>query len=172
MSAKILWFTGLSGVGKSTIVNKLNKKLKQKYKVLIIDGDKFRKKNKNNNSFNKSNILKNNYLIISEIWKIRNKYDYILVAVISPLSKSRLFAKKIFKDKYYEIYLYCKIDTLLKRDPKKLYFKAQNNLINLIGFNSKIKYERSKYKVYNINTNIKSVDICEKYIFTTILKIK
>ena len=44
MSAKILQFSGLSVVGKSTIVNKLNKKLKQKNKVLIFDGGKFRKK--------------------------------------------------------------------------------------------------------------------------------
>ena len=58
---KILWFTGLSGSGKSTLAKILNKRLLQlNFKVKTIDGDNFRKKNKNNNDFTKTNIIKNN----------------------------------------------------------------------------------------------------------------
>ena len=68
--------------------------------------------------------------------------------------------------------MHCKTATLIRRDPKKLYFKAKNNLINLIGFNSKVKYERSKFKIYKINTDIKSIDMCVKYVIKIIIKNK
>ena len=65
---RIIWFTGLSGSGKSTLANSLKKYLVSlKYKVLIVDGDKFRKKTKNSGSFTKKNILINNISIINFI---------------------------------------------------------------------------------------------------------
>ncbi len=65
--AKIIWFTGLSGSGKSTLSLSLSKiLLKKKYKIKCIDGDDFRKKNKNN-SFSKINILNNNLSIIKSL---------------------------------------------------------------------------------------------------------
>ena len=51
LMTKILWFTGLSGSGKSTLTQILSNKLSQlNFKVIIIDGDNFRKKNKNKNN--------------------------------------------------------------------------------------------------------------------------
>ena len=152
---KILWFTGLSGSGKSTLSKILNKKLLQlNFKVKSIDGDNFRKKNKNNNNFSKNNIIKNNLSIIDNVKKIQNKYDFILVAVISPLVKTRNIARIKFGKNYFEIYVKCKIKTLEKRDTKKLYAKAKKNIIqNLIGYNSIIKYELSKYKAITIDTD-------------------
>ena len=65
MTTKIIWFTGLSGSGKTTLSNKLSYYLKKnKKKFLVIDGDKFRKKNNFKDKFSKNNILKNNYKII------------------------------------------------------------------------------------------------------------
>jgi adenylylsulfate kinase len=152
---KIVWFTGLSGVGKTTLAKILNNELlKLNFRVKIIDGDVFRKKNKNNNIFSKTNIVKNNLSIISHVKEIQNKYDFILISVISPLLKTRNFAKIRFGEQYFEIYVKCKIQTLEKRDTKKLYAKAKKNLIkNLIGYNSKIKYEISKYKKITIDTD-------------------
>ena len=95
MKAKIVWFTGLSGSGKTTLSKKLQKILKEKkYKVLAIDGDKFRKKNKSENAFTKTNIVKNNIRIIKYINKIFKKYNFIIVSVISPFLKTRKIAKK------------------------------------------------------------------------------
>jgi len=155
LMTKILWFTGLSGSGKSTLAKILNNKLsKLNFKVKIIDGDNFRKENKNNNNFSKINIIKNNLSIINHVKKIQKKYDFILVSVISPLLKTRNMARIKFGKNYFEIYVKCKIETLEKRDTKKLYAKAKKNIIkNLIGYNSKIKYEISSYKKININTD-------------------
>ena len=64
MSCKIIWFTGLSGAGKTTLSDALSKKLLSlDYKLKKIDGDVFRRKEKNINNFSKKNILKNNKMI-------------------------------------------------------------------------------------------------------------
>ena len=154
--AKIIWFTGLSGAGKTTLARILSKRLvKLNFKVQNIDGDNFRKKNKNNNKFSKSNIIENNLSIIKHTKKIQKKYDFIIVSVISPLLKTRNFARIQFGKNYYEVYVKCKIKTLERRDTKKLYEKAKKKLIkNLIGYNSKIRYEISKYKKITINTDM------------------
>ena len=47
--SKIIWFTGLSGAGKTTLSKQLNNQLKKKFKVFSVDGDTFREKNKNKN---------------------------------------------------------------------------------------------------------------------------
>ena len=151
--AKIVWFTGLSGTGKTTLSKSISKSLRKYYKVKHIDGDIFRKKSKSLNIFTKKNICENNIKIIKFIKTIINKYDFIIVSVISPLLKTRKISKKTFGDNYYEVYVYCSISTLIKRDTKGLYKKAQKNIIkNLIGYKSKIKYEKSNYKKIKINT--------------------
>ena len=159
MLKKVVWFTGLSGVGKSTISNEIFKKLKRKkYKVFKIDGDNFRRKKKYKNKFTKKAIYKNNLDIIKKIKSIRNKYDYILLAVISPLSKTRRYSKKLFKELYYEIFLHCSLKTLKKRDTKGLYKKTDIKILkNLIGYKSKINYEKSNYKVLKIKTDKYSI---------------
>ena len=153
---KIIWFTGLSGVGKTTLSDMLIKKLsKSKYKILKIDGDIFRRKIKLKSSFTKKNIIYNNLKIISYIKKKFTKFDYTIVSVISPLKLTRNKAQSIFKDNYYEIYLYCPLKELIKRDTKGLYLMAkQKKIKNLIGFNSNINYEISSHKKIKINTKI------------------
>lgn len=151
--SNIIWFTGLSGSGKSTLCLLLKKELKKKnYNCLLVDGDKFRKKT-NQKSFLKKDIIKNNFKIISFCKKNRNKQDFILVSVISPFKKTRLFAQKLFKDNYFEIRTYSSLKVLEKRDVKGLYKLAKlGKLKNLIGYNSKINYETSKHKHLRINT--------------------
>jgi adenylylsulfate kinase len=168
---KILWFTGLSGAGKSTLSKILGIKLsKLNFKIKIIDGDIFRTKNKNKNNFSKTNIIKNNLAIINYIKKIQKKYDIILVSVISPLLVTRNIARSKFGVNYFEIYVKCKIKTLEKRDTKQLYERAKKNIIkNLIGYNSSIKYEVSRYKKIIIDTDkhskLKSINLIIKKIF-------
>lgn len=159
MLPKIIWFTGLSGSGKSTLSNNLNTFLKRrKYKILQADGDIFRKKEKYKNNFTKKIIKINNNKLIKFVNQKKNNYDFILVSAISPLRITRQYAKKLFKDNYFEIFVNCSIQILKKRDTKGLYAKAdQKKIKNLIGYKSKIFYERSKYKVILINTGKMSV---------------
>ena len=151
---KIIWFTGLSGSGKTTLAKKVKTKLKKKnYKIKIIDGDTFRKKTKNKNNFTKINIIRNNLDIITHVESIQHKYDYIIVSVISPLLKTRKIAKIKFGSNYLEILIKCNIKELIKRDTKGLYKLAKEKKIkNLIGYKSAIKYEKSNYRIINIDT--------------------
>ena len=71
MSAKIIWFTGLSGSGKSTIAKKFLKALITKTKIKrtrikLVDGDLFRKKTKQGKPLTKINIIRNNKKIINK----------------------------------------------------------------------------------------------------------
>ena len=162
MSCKVIWFSGLSGSGKTTLSVALSKKLKKlNYKVKKIDGDIFRKKNKNTQKFTRKNIIENNLSIINHIKKIRKNYHYIIVSVISPLKKTRSKAKKIFGKDYFEIYVKCSLETLIRRDTKGLYKLAiKKKIKNLIGYNSKIVYEKSKYKKIIINTEKNKINEC------------
>lgn len=156
MLTKIVWFTGLSGAGKTTLSVILKKKLeKYNLKIKLVDGDKFRKKNKVKNKFTKSNIIENNLKILKYVKKIYKRYDYTIVSVISPLKKTRIKAKKIFGKYYYEVYVKCSISKLIKRDTKGLYKLAKKNkLKNLIGFNSRINYENTNYEKIEINSGL------------------
>ena len=129
MKSKIVWFTGLSGSGKTTLSNYIEKKLSKKnFKIKKIDGDIFRKKNKQK-KFNKLSIIKNNMAIIDYVSQIKERYDYIIVSVISPLKKTRIYAKKKFGNNYFEVYTKCNLKELIKRDTKQLYRKAKKKLI-------------------------------------------
>lgn len=152
MRSKIIWFTGLSGSGKTTLSNYISTILKKKFKILKIDGDTFRKKKKIN-SFTKKAIIQNNISIINYLNKKKHKYDFLLVSVISPLKKTRILAHKKFGSNYFEVHTNCNLRELIKRDTKKLYLKAKLKQIdNLIGYNSNIKYEKTKYKKITVNT--------------------
>ena len=111
MGNKVLWLTGLSGSGKTTLAKSVKKKLILKnFKVKLVDGDSFRKKNKNKNNFTRQNIYLNNLSIINYVQKIKNEFDFIIVSVISPLLKSRI-EEKIFQKDYYEIFVKCSVRT-------------------------------------------------------------
>lgn len=170
MKSKIIWFTGLSGAGKTTLANIISKKLKKKkFKVKKIDGDLFRKKNKIK-KFDKREITNNNFSIIRYVSEIQYKYDYVIVSVISPLRKTRAFAFKKFGKDYFEILTKCKLKTLIDRDTKKLYEKAKKNIIkNLIGYNSKIKYEDTSYKKIIVKTDCETINESTNKILRKIL---
>ncbi|MDB9980015.1 adenylyl-sulfate kinase [Candidatus Pelagibacter sp.] len=168
---KIVWFTGLSGAGKTTLSKKVKNDLTQlNFKVKMIDGDDFRKKTKVKNKFTKKNITENNMSIIRYIDKIKYKYDYIIVAVISPLLITRSKAREKFKKNYVEVLVKCNLRTLIKRDTKGLYKLAiEKKIKNLIGFNSKIVYEKSHYSKIIINSEILDIKNSVKKIFKKIV---
>lgn len=140
----IIWFTGLSGSGKTTLSNHLKERLEESgFSVRQVDGDTFRKEQKSKNKFSRQEILENNYRIIDHCFLLRDKYDFIIVAVISPFEKTRQRARKVFRKDYLEIYLDCSLEALVKKDIKGLYAKAlEKKTTNMIGFSEKLPYEK------------------------------
>ena len=171
MSCKIIWFTGLSGSGKTTLSQNLGKKLKRlKFKIKTIDGDVFRKEKKNINKFTKKNIFENNMQIINYVNKIKDNYKFVIVSVISPLLQTRQEAWKRFGKNYFEVYVKCSVKELKKRDTKGLYRLADQKILkNLIGYKSKVIYEKSKYKKIIVDTEKKNIKNCIKVIKNKIL---
>ena len=155
----IIWFTGLSGSGKTTLSDRLRDSLKHEgFTVFQVDGDTFRKKEKSKNVFSKKEIIENNYKIVAYCQAIRDKYDVVIVSVISPYQQTRRRAREVFGDHYREIFLDCALKTLIERDPKKLYAKALCGKIdNVIGFSPQSPYECPQKPDLTIHTDSMSI---------------
>lgn len=151
----IIWFTGMSGSGKSAIAERVEAKLSEAgYPVHHVDGDRFRAKAGTTNQFSQEAILENNYKIINYCDSIKNDYSIIVVAVISPFQETRDKAREIFGEDYKEIFIDCPLGVLMRRDTKGLYSKAKaGKITNLIGFSDDTPYERPKNPDLVINTS-------------------
>jgi adenylyl-sulfate kinase len=136
--SKILWFTGLSGSGKTTIANIVKEKLETKNKIVkILDGDVVRDQINKHLGFTKEDILENNRIIMNLCHEAIDKVDFILVPIISPFRQSRNEAKERFKEKISEVFIGTSLKECISRDVKGLYKKALNGEIeNFIGISS------------------------------------
>ena len=143
MTAKVIWFTGLSGSGKTSISILLKDFLEEKKKkVLIIDGDYIRENYEEKLTFSKEDIIKNNKRVVESCKNEIQKYDFILVSVITPFQKSRTYTRKELTPYYFEIYVNCPLEECERRDVKGLYAKAKKGEIkNFIGICPATPYE-------------------------------
>nr|AKQ03316.1 sulfate adenylyltransferase, sulfate adenylyltransferase [uncultured archaeon Rifle_16ft_4_minimus_37913] len=159
---KILWFTGLSGSGKTTIADKLKQKLEERgKKIKIIDGDEIRSGVHKHLDFSPEDIKKNNKLISDICLMEKEDYDFILVPIISPFKDSRLEARKILGESFIEVYVKCSMDECTKRDTKGLYAGAlAGEIENFIGVAKENPYEPPENPEIIIETERESVEEC------------
>lgn len=138
-----LWFTGLSGSGKSTIANALEKELHQMGKrTYILDGDNVRHGLNHDLGFTEADRIEN-IRRVAEVAKLMVDAGLIvLVTFISPFQKDREMARSKFAEgEFVEIFVDTPLEECEKHDPKGLYKKARQGLIkNFTGIDS--KYER------------------------------
>ncbi len=135
----VMWFTGLSGAGKSTIANLLEKKLYTYGKhTYLLDGDNVRHGLNRDLGFTESNRVEN-IRRVSEVGKLMVDAGLIvLISLISPFRAEREMAGSIFdENEFLEIFVDTPIDICAKRDPKGLYKKAMSGEIkNFTGIDS------------------------------------
>ncbi|MTI61795.1 MAG: adenylyl-sulfate kinase [Firmicutes bacterium] len=125
-TGQVLWFTGLSGSGKSTIAVELEKKLlEQRKAVYRLDGDNIRHGLNSDLGFSAKDRRENIRRIAEVAALFKDAGIITLVSFISPYRDSREFAREcIGSDFFKEIYVKADLETCIERDPKGLYKKA------------------------------------------------
>ena len=166
---KILWLTGLSGSGKTTISKEIEKRLfNTNHQVIFLDGDNLRHGLCSDLGFS-SEDRNENIRRIGEVAKILVNNGFIVIcAFISPHKTQRNLVKSLVsEDRFKEIYIKCPIEVCEKRDVKGLYKKFRNGEItNLTGLGS--PYEAPVSPALIINTDVQSLEECVMHIMEII----
>jgi bifunctional enzyme CysN/CysC len=139
----LLWFTGLSGAGKSTVANNLERKLHALGKrTFVLDGDNVRHGLNRDLGFTEADRVEN-IRRVAEVAKLFVDAGLItMVAFISPFQAEREMARELVgPDEFVEIFVDTPLEVCEQRDPKGLYRKARRGeLSNFTGLDS--PYER------------------------------
>ena len=157
----MLWFTGLSGSGKSTIANALEQVIhKRGIRTYVLDGDNVRHGLNKDLGFTDADRIEN-IRRISEVAKLMvDAGIVVLTSFISPFRSERDMARSLFDaDEFVEIYIDVSLETAEQRDPKGLYKKARRGeLPNFTGIDS--DYEAPQNPEVDVDSGELSVDEC------------
>ncbi|MBN1474631.1 MAG: sulfate adenylyltransferase subunit CysN [Syntrophaceae bacterium] len=167
--AVVLWFTGLSGSGKSTVAMELERRLfEHGCKTVMLDGDIIRHGLCSDLAFSVAD-RKENIRRAGETAKLFFEHGHIVLCTfISPFKEDRNFVRKLFDSgRFVEIYVNCPIDECQRRDPNGLYEKARSGKISgFTGIDS--PYEAPEQPEILIDTRAfpldKCVDVIEAYL--------
>lgn len=158
MKGIVLWFTGLSGAGKSTIANRLKEINPER--VIVIDGDEIRASLGIKNDFSRDGIILNNKIMAFIANKLALFGKIVVVSAISPYKSSRDHARRIVLDsgsEFYEVFINCPLDELKKKDVKGYYKKINTGEItNFIGVHT--PYESPENPEIVVNTHLETID--------------
>ncbi|MBS4216908.1 adenylyl-sulfate kinase [Bacillus sp. FJAT-49711] len=167
----IIWFTGLSGSGKSTIANSLQYILYKKgISVYLLDGDNLRYGINKNLSFSEED-RRENIRRTAEIGKLFVDAGIVVIAaLISPYENERQHARSLFnKTEFVEVFVNCPIEVCKKRDPKGLYEKVKSGEIK--GFTGIDQtYEEPKKPDITVYTDKQSIEECTKMIIDYLIE--
>lgn len=155
----MVWFTGLSGSGKSTIAIALERELHQRGLLCrILDGDNIRSGINNNLGFSEADRVEN-IRRIAEVSKLFVDTGIITIAAfISPSNDIREMAARIIgKDDFVEVYVSTPIEECERRDVKGLYAKARRGEIkNFTGISA--PFEAPAHPALTLDTSVLSVE--------------
>jgi len=159
----LVFFTGLSGSGKSTIASALEQKLfEQNIRTYVLDGDNVRRGINRDLSFSPEDRSENN----RRIGEIANLFIesgvVVLAAFVSPYKKDRDFIKStVSKDNYVEVFVNTSLEECERRDVKGLYKKARKGEIqNMTGISAPYEAPTNPdVEVSHLNTIEESVEM-------------
>lgn len=164
----IIWLTGLSGAGKSTVAQYTQKKLFENNKqVYVLDGDNIRKKLNRDLGFNKKDRGEN-IRRIAEIARLFADAGFVVItSFISPYEKDRQIAREIAGNFLHIIYIKASLEDCKRRDPKGHYKRASTGEIkNFTGVSDNYEEPSNPDLIINTENNTKTdcVDNLVKYI--------
>ncbi len=161
----VLWFTGLSGSGKSTIAVEVERRLTASGKLTYrLDGDNVRHGLNADLGFSPEDRDENIRRIAETAALFKDAGLITLVSFISPFRKMRQFAReRAGRDHFIEIYVKADVETCASRDPKGLYEKAQKGEItDFTGVSS--PYEAPQQAEIVLDTAQSSVEACAEQV--------
>jgi len=168
--AKILWFTGLSGSGKSTIANLVEKKLHAMGKhTYLLDGDNVRHGLNKDLGFTDADRVEN-IRRVGEVSSLMVDAGLIvLTAFISPFKAERQMVREmVCKSEFIEVFVDTPIEVCEQRDVKGLYKKARaGDLKNFTGIDS--PYEMPENAEIHVNTVDNSADEAAEFIIRRLM---
>lgn len=167
----LLWFTGLSASGKSTIAHSVEKKLFERgFRTYVLDGDNVRHGINNNLGFSREDRKENLRRIAEVSMLFVDAGILVLAAFISPYKEDREYIRKRFEgDNFLEIYVKCSIEECEKRDPKGQYKKARAGIIkNYTGVSA--PYEEPENPDLILDTEKKSLEECVDMVIDLLTK--
>jgi len=157
----VLWFTGLSGSGKSTIANEVSYKLHKMGRLsYILDGDNIRHGLNKDLGFSPED-RKENIRRISEVANLFADAGFITItAFISPYRVDRDFCRNLVGEgRFIEIFAKASLDTCEKRDPKGMYKKVRAGIIKeFTGISA--PYEEPLNPELVIDTDKETIEDC------------
>ncbi|MDX2469208.1 MAG: sulfate adenylyltransferase subunit CysN [SAR324 cluster bacterium] len=154
----VLWLTGFSGSGKSTIAETTAHRLFEKgHKVILLDGDNVRHGLCGDLNFSIESRTEN-IRRVSEVAKLFYNTGHIVIcSFISPLKNDRLLGRELIEKGFFEVYVKCDIEECIKRDVKGLYAKAiAGEIPDFTGISS--PYEAPENAEITIDTMSVSVE--------------
>lgn len=169
----VLWFTGLSASGKSTLANIVEQKMfTLKYKTYLLDGDNVRHGLNKDLGFDEKSRVEN-IRRIGEISKLfLDSGIIILTAFISPFKSDRDLVRSLFqKGQFLEVFIDSSLETCEARDPKGMYAKARSGEIkNFTGISS--PYEPPKNPEIHVVNNSITLDNASDQIINYLIESK
>jgi len=157
MKGYTIWFTGLSGSGKTTIANELVKKLREeKIPVVLLDGDIVRKTLSRDVGYTGEERDKHITRVADVSYLVSSNGVLCIACVVSPTRKIRKYARDLI-EKFVEVYTKCPLSVCEKRDVQGHYKKVRSGEIKeFVGIN--IKYEEPKSPELTLYTDKESID--------------
>lgn len=124
--AAVLWFTGLSGSGKSTVAKKVEQFLFERGgRTMFLDGDNVRHGLNGDLGFSETD-RQENIRRVAEVARLGFEHgNIVLCSFISPFQADRDFARSLLPEgRFFEVFVKCDIEVCKRRDPKGLYARA------------------------------------------------
>jgi adenylyl-sulfate kinase len=167
---KVIWFTGLSGAGKTTLANGMNRYLLRKgYFTKQFDGDEIRKGLNKDLGYSIDDRIEN-IRRTAEVAKLFADHGIVVIcSFITPTRQMRQMVRDIVgKERFIEVYVNCPLEICEKRDVKGLYKKARQGLItDFTGIDS--IYEIPQRPDIEVRTDVWSEKNTLKYLNRRIL---